>query len=343
MATTRRGVRKSRPGVRQSDRPVKAPRALQGVIEQLNQLEESGRDGRLELPGGATLSVSSLAKVYFPGSGHTKGDVMRHYVRAAPFILPMIDGRPLVLKRHPEGIEGESFFQQKAPDKTPPGVRVAKVPSDQGMVRRVVGGDLQTLLYCVQLGVIAMNCWHSRIGSLQTPDYTILDLDPGPRASFRRVVQVARWVKEFLDEAGFRAALKTSGKSGMHIYIPLPEGTNEEAALLVAQIFAQRVADAHPKEATTVRTVRERRADAIYVDYLQNVVGKSVASALSVRANRGATVSTPLEWDELTDDLDSRAFTIDSLGDDVARRGRLWTRAMTARNRPDRLVRGLPR
>lgn len=341
MAATRR-VRRG-PSVRQPVVATKLPRALQGVVEQLTRLEESGRDGRLDLPDGKTLSVSNLDKVYFPGSGHTKGDVMRHYVRAAPLILPILDGRPLVLKRHPEGIEGESFFQQKAPDKTPDGVGVAKVPSDGAMVRRVVGGNLPTLLYCVQLGVIAMNCWHSRIGSLQTPDYTILDLDPGPRASFKRVVQVARWVKELLDDAGFRAALKTSGKSGLHVYIPLPEGTNEEAALLVAQIFAQRVADAHPREATTVRTVRERRADAVYVDYLQNVVGKSVASALSVRANRGATVSTPLEWDELTDDLDPREFTIDSVGDDLARRGKLWAKAMSARNRPDRLVRDLSR
>ena len=314
------------------------PRELAAVVEQLTALEESGRGGSLELPGGLTLAVSNLDKVYFPKSGHTKGDVMRHYVRASPMLLQLLDGRPLVLKRHPEGIEGQSFFQQKAPDKVPAGVRVAKVPSEGTLAPRLVGGDLVTLLYCVQLGVIAMNCWHSRVGSLDTPDYTILDLDPGPRAGFKRVIQIARWVKETLDEAGFHGALKTSGKRGLHIYLPLPAGTNEQAALLVAQIFAQRVADAHPKEATTVRAVRQRAATSVYVDYLQNVVGKSVASALSVRANPGATVSTPLDWSELTDDLDPRDLTIDTIGDDLARRATLWVRAMRIPNRPEALV-----
>jgi bifunctional non-homologous end joining protein LigD len=301
------------------------------VVEQLDAIESDGGNGTLRL-GRHSLGVTHLGKVFFPESGYTKLDLMRYYARVAPVLLPVLQDRPLVLKRWPDGIAGKPFFQQKAPDKTPTGVRVERVPAEGALVPRMVGGDLLTQLYCVQLGVIATNCWHSRVGSLKCPDYTVIDLDPGPKAPFRRVVQIARWLAELLDTARLSAALKTSGKSGLHIYIPLPAKTNDEAARLVAQIFAQRVAEAHPREATTMRVVKARSATSVYVDYLQNVVGKSIASAFSVRSRPGATVSTPLSWDELTDDLDPRDFTIESVVQEAMARGKLWSKAMGARN-----------
>jgi bifunctional non-homologous end joining protein LigD len=308
------------------------------IVDQLSAIESSGGSGEIEFGRGSSLAVSNLGKVYFPTTGHTKGDVMRHYARAAAFLLPVLQDRPLVLKRWPDGIKGQSFFQQKAPDRTPPGVRVEAVPAEGKLAPRVVGGDLLTLLYCVQLGMIATNPWHSRVQSLQYPDYSMLDLDPGPRAPFRKIVHLARQTKELLEAAGLTAGLKTSGKRGMHIFIPLPPKTNAEAALLVAQIFAKRVADAHPRDATVIRSVNARAATVVYMDYLQNVVGKSMASAFSVRANPGATVSTPLAWDELTDDLDPRAFTIDSIVSELPKRGDLWAKAMRTRNRLERML-----
>ena len=304
---------------------------MNGVVEQLDAIESDGGNGTLRL-GRQSLAVTRLGKVFFPESGYTKGDLMRYYARMAPVLMPVLEDRPLVLKRWPDGIAGQPFFQQKAPDKTPVGVRVERVPAEGALAPRVVGCDLLTQLYCVQLGVIATNCWHSRVGSLKYPDYTVIDLDPGPKAPFRRVVQVARWLEELLREARLTAAVKTSGKSGIHVYIPLPPRTNDEAARLVAQIFAQRVADAHPREATTTRVVKARSTTAVYVDYLQNVVGKSIASAFSVRARPGAPVSTPLSWDELTDDLDPRDFTIESIVKEATARGKLWSKAMGAHN-----------
>jgi bifunctional non-homologous end joining protein LigD len=318
---------------------MKAAAVTSDVVKQLDDIESDGGNGTLLL-GAQSLAVTHLGKVFFPESGYTKGDLMRYYSRVASVLLPVLEDRPLVLKRWPAGIAGQPFFQQKPPDKTPKGVRVERVPAEGALARRIVGGDLLTQLYCVQLGVIATNCWHSRVGSLRYPDYTVIDLDPGPKAPFRRVVQIARWLEELLDQARLKAAVKTSGKSGIHVYIPLPPRANDEAARLVAQIFAQRVADAHPREATTTRVVKARSATSVYVDYLQNVVGKSIASAFSVRSRPGATVSTPVSWDELTDDLDPRDFTIESVVKEATARGKLWSKAMGARNALSALTTG---
>ena len=297
--------------------------------------EREGRDARLTFERGVTLSFSSLGKVWFPGraGGFTKGDVLRHYVRVAPMILPVMADRPLVLKRFPDGINGESFYQQKAPPHAPDGVRVETIEDAGGdRVDRMVGGTLATLLYQVQLGTINVDPWHSRVDSLSFADYSVIDLDPGPRATFERVVEIAMYVKEELDRLGLNGAIKTSGATGLHIFLPLPPKTSTESALLVAQIVATRVALAHPKEATVERTVAERSKSSVYVDYLQNVLGKSVAAAYAVRARPGATVSTPLEWSELTSSLDPRDFTIETVRDRFARVGDLWAAAMKSRN-----------
>jgi len=302
---------------------------------ELDAAEHERRDAHLTLGRGVTLSLSSLDKVWFPGraGGYTKGDVLRHYVRVAPFILPVMEDRPLVLKRFPDGINGEAFYQQKAPPNPPAGVRVDTIEDADGdRVERLVGGSLATLLYQVQLGTISVDPWHARVKSLGFADYSVIDLDPGPRAKFDRVVEVATWVKAELDRLGLRAALKTSGSTGLHIFLPLPPRTSNEAALLIAQLVATRVASAHPREATVERTVSARPKATVYVDYLQNVLGKSVAAAYAVRARPGATVSTPLEWDELTSKLDPRDFTIGTVGERFARVGDIWSLALANRN-----------
>jgi bifunctional non-homologous end joining protein LigD len=321
-----------RPAQRTSATPFGKDARLEAELE---SAEREGRDANLTLGRGVTLSLSSLDKVWFPGraGGYTKGDVLRHYVRVAPFILPVMADRPLVLKRFPDGINGEAFYQQKAPANPPNGVRVETIEDADGdRVDRLVGGTLATLLYQVQLGTISVDPWHARVRTLRFADYSVIDLDPGPRAKFDRVVEVATWVKEELDRLGLVAAPKTSGSTGLHIFLPLPPRTSNEAALLIAQLVATRVANAHPKEATVERTVSERAKSSVYVDYLQNVLGKSVAAAYAVRARPGATVSTPLDWSELTSRLDPRDFTIETVGGRFARVGDLWASAMSVRN-----------
>jgi bifunctional non-homologous end joining protein LigD len=149
---------------------------------------------------------------------------------------------------------------------------------------------------------------------------------------------VARWVAEELDELGLHGALKTSGSSGLHIYLPLPKGTPLDAATLVAQIVATRVAHKHPGKATVTRMTRKRPRGTVYVDYLQNILGKTVAGVYAVRARAAPTVSTPLSWDELTEDLDLRDFTVDTVPDRVRERGELWKVAMAKPNSLKRLL-----
>jgi len=243
-------------------------------------------------------------------------------------VLPVMADRPLVLKRFPNGVAGSSFFQQNAGE-PPDVVRTETIHTQGGSTNlRIVGGDLATLLYTVQLGAISVDPWHSRVQSLDFADYSIIDLDPGPRAPFKRVVEVARWAKEAMDSLGLHGAIKTSGSTGLHIYMPLPPKTPNEAATLVAQIVATRVSEEHPKEATIERWVRSRNAAAVYVDYLQNIIGKTVAGAYSARANPDAMVSTPLEWDELTDDLDPREFTIETAPGRFSEVGDVWSAGM---------------
>jgi bifunctional non-homologous end joining protein LigD len=328
MTTTKPRVRKrTTPAKRASRTSVAVP---------LQEIEDRGGDGIVRV-GTASLKVSNLAKTYFPQPKRTKGDVLRFYDRVAPVLLPVMADRPLVLKRFPNGIEGEAFFQQNAAE-TPEGVRVDTVPAESGESKRIIGGDLATLLYCAQLGAIEVNPWHSRIQSLEYPDYTILDLDPGPRATFATIVEVAITLQTFLDEAGVKAGLKTSGSRGLHIVIPLPPRTNEEAAQLVSHVFAQRCADAMPAKATVIRSRSARPEKAVYVDYLQNVIGKSVACAFSIRPRPGGTVSMPLSWDELGAKLDPAKFTMDMPEKDLLERGKMWMKVMGARNTLERIA-----
>jgi bifunctional non-homologous end joining protein LigD len=303
------------------------------IMGQLSAIENAGRDGTLDFGGGKTLKISNLDKVFFPKEKYTKGDVMRYYTRIEDFILPTIRDRPLVLKRFPNGIRGESFYQQNASETTPPEVRVEVIETAGGeRQRRFVGGDLLTLLYTIQLGAISVDPWHSRVQSLEYADYTIIDLDPGSRANFARVLQIARWAKEVIDGFGLCAAVKTSGSTGLHIYLPLPPKTPNEAATLVAQMIATKVAAAHPKEATIERSVKARGAATVYVDYLQNIQGKTVAGPYCVRAKPGATVSTPLKWTELRDDLDPHNFHLGNAAERFEKIGDIWNEAMRKKN-----------
>jgi bifunctional non-homologous end joining protein LigD len=305
-----------------------------GIVAQLNAIQEDGGSGKLEISRGISIDVTNLGKTFFPKKKLTKGDLLRYYATVAPYVLPMMADRPLVLKRWPNGVNdtAKAFFQQNAGE-VPDAVRTETIHTQGGSTNlRIVGGDLATLLYTIQLGAVSVDPWHSRVQSLDHADYTIIDLDPGPRAPFSRVVEVARWAKEVMDSLGLHGALKTSGSSGLHIYMPLPPETPNEAATLVAQIVATRVSEAHPKAATIERFVKARGAAQVYVDYLQNIIGKTVAGAYSARANADAMVSTPLEWDELTDDLDPREFTIETAPQRFAEVGDIWAKQMKKKN-----------
>jgi bifunctional non-homologous end joining protein LigD len=250
--------------------------------------------GVLSLPDGSTLDVTNPAKVFWPAEGLTKGDLLRYYVRVSPWLLPVVADRPLIMKRFPNGVKGKAFYQQRAPDDPPPGIRVEAVEDDgepEGFLPRLVGGSLQTLLYMTQLASISQDPWFSQIGTLDDADCCALDLDPMPGVPFRQVLDVARWLRDELQALDIPAVPKTSGSSGLHIYVPLPPGTPYASGQLLCQIIATLVAMKHPKVATVERTVG-KRGRTVYVDYLQNIQGKTLACAYSARASEFAGVST---------------------------------------------------
>jgi bifunctional non-homologous end joining protein LigD len=309
------------------------PPASARIIAQLDALEQTGGGGELKLARSVSLHVSSLDKLFFPKAGITKGDVMRYYTSVSPYLLPLIKDRPLSLKRFPDGVGGKFFFQQKAPADTPASVRAEIIENERGESQdRLIGGSLATLLYCTQIGAFEVNPWNARVQSLESPDFTIIDLDPGPRTPFPRVVDTALWVKEALDEAGLRAAVKTSGSTGMHIGISLPANSTEQTAELLAEHIARKVAERHPKETTVERSIQTRGVTKVYLDFGQNSRGKTVAAAYSVRAKPGALVSAPLDWEELTETLDPEEFTVETLPGRLAKTGDLWGPVLGRRN-----------
>ena len=312
--------------------PRLLPRDGEQIAEQIEAFERKGGSGVLELPTGQ-LEISNLDKIFFPKTKHTKGDVMRFYARVAPYLLPAIADRPLVMKRFPNGVRGKAFYQQRAPADRPASVRVEPV-SDDGLTtqERIIGGDLATLLYVAQLGAISIDPWHSRVQSVKYADYSIIDLDPGARAGFARVIEVAQAVKQVLDDLGLRAIPKTSGASGMHIVLPLGPGVPNDGARIVAEVVARKVAERHPKIATVERWVKTRPNGTVYVDFLQNIRGKTVAGVYSVRAQAQPSVSTPLAWDEVNDDLDPASFTIDTVLPRLRAVGDLWANGMKTPN-----------
>ena len=330
-----KSLRGGQPPAPRLPRPAEAPSAKtgkkeSGLIDELNAIEKGPGSGVLHLPEGLTLEVSNLRKVFWPKLKLTKGDLMRYYVRVAPFILPVVKDRPLIMKRFPNGVDGQAFYQQRAPEKVPRGVRVATLPDDKEVPSRLIGGDLMTLLYMTQLAVISQDPWFSRVESPPMADQCAIDLDPMPGVKFAWVLDVARWVRDELDKLKVKGYPKTSGASGIHIFIPLTPGTPYDAGQIFCQIVATVVSEKHPKIATIVRSVHAR-GQKVYVDYLQNIEGKSLACAYSARASEFAGASTPLTWAEIDEGVNPRDFTIRNLPDRLAKVGDLWKPLLTSK------------
>jgi bifunctional non-homologous end joining protein LigD len=303
---------------------------IEALVAALAALEKSKKDAEVQLPNGDALRFTNLAKVFWPELGITKGELIRFYANVSPLLLPVVDDRPMVMKRFPNGVATHAFYQQRHPETPPKGVRREVLPEDvepiteEGPRDRLIGGSLTTLLYMAQLAAISQDPWFSRVRDPFHQDHAAIDLDPGDGTPFSTVIEVARTVKAVLDEYDIPGFPKTSGASGLHIYVPLPKGTTYETGQLVCHLVATAVVERQPKIATIERTVKRRPRGTVYVDYLQNILGKTLATAYSVRASDYAGVSTPLEWDEVTARLDPRRFTIRTALARFRRVGDLW-------------------
>lgn len=271
----------------------------------------------------ANFQPTNINKIFWSKSASgalkkpiTKGDVIEYYRRAAARILPYLKNRPMSLHRHPDGIKGKSFFQKNigAADKHPKWIKTTRIysPSDKRMLNYLVCTDVNSLLYMANLGCIEMNPWLSRVGSLDRPDYTVIDLDP-EGVSFGAVIKVAQQVKRVLDEMKLKGNVKTSGATGMHIFIPTRGKYTYAQSKNLALKIAQKVNERLP-ELTSLQRLPKQRRKKVYLDYLQNSKGQTMASAYSLRPRSGAPVSMPLKWSEVKAGLRPDRFTIENMG-----------------------------
>jgi bifunctional non-homologous end joining protein LigD len=286
----------------------------------------SGRPNRQISIGGRVVHVTNLNKLFWPKDGYVKGDLIEYYRQVAGVILPYLKDRPLSLHRHPNGIEGKSFFQKDVSRQPPPDwVQTVELPSDSGSretIRSVLCQDEPTLIYLANLGCIELNPWNSRIGALDQPDYAVIDLDPEDVA-FDQVVEAAQMVRRTLEQTGVAGYCKTSGKRGLHIYVPFGARYKHEQARQFAELIAHVVHRRLPRSTSLVRHPAGRQKR-VYLDFLQNGKGKTLAAPYAVRPNRGGTVSTPLKWAEVKRGLDPSEFTIRTLEKRLAKVGDLW-------------------
>ncbi len=283
-----------------------------------------GKEHTLQI-GAVSLKFSNLDKVMYPRDGYTKRDVLNFYDGVADYLLPHLKDRPLSLKRYPNGIDQEFFFQKDMPDKLPSWIKVEPIYSEHrgAPIRYAVANDRATLLYLTNLGCIDQNPWMSRIQSLDYPDYILIDLDP-LECSYELILEAALLVKRKLDELEIEGYPKTTGGDGMHIFIPIEPRYTFEHARSFAEILSQLVIHEKPELFTTPRAVAKRRKGRVYFDYLQISSGKTISAPYVLRAYDGAPVSTPLSWGEVKPGLSPKQFTMMNALDRFRRVGDLF-------------------
>ncbi len=287
--------------------------------------------------GRHTVQLTSLNKVFWPKEGYTKGDVLAYYERMAPVLLPHLKDRPESLYRTPNGIKGPGFFQKDAGGQAPSWVPSVKIHSDSrggDDIDYILCNDLGTLLYLANLGCIELDPWTSRKQHLLKPDHIVMDLDPSKGNSFDDVVEAALAVKVVLDHIGATGFCKTSGSTGIHIYIPTGGRYTYDQLAPVAKNIMLLVQGMLPKTTTLERSLAKRSDKKIYLDHLQNRKGQTLASVYSIRPKPGATVSTPLDWDEVRPGLDMGQFDIRSVPERVDKLGDLFQGVLTGADFP---------
>ncbi|WP_294270673.1 DNA ligase D [uncultured Chryseobacterium sp.] len=272
------------------------------------------------------VKLTNQDKIYFPEDDISKGEVVDYYQSVAEYILPHLKNRPLSLNRFPNGIEKQGFYQKDASDIIPDWIKTTEVFSDSTdkYIDYIICNDKATLAYLNNLGCIDMNPWNSSLPDLEHPDYLVLDLDPSKNNTFDDVIETALQVHEVLDAVKVKDYCKTSGSTGIHIYIPMGGEYDFEQVKDFAHILMKQVNEKLPKLTTLERSLQKRSSNKIYLDYLQNRQGQTLASVYSIRPKEGASVSMPLEWNELKPGLKPTDFTIHNALERIKKKGDLF-------------------
>jgi bifunctional non-homologous end joining protein LigD len=274
---------------------------------------QSEQDAPMASPPAPKLKPTNVNKIFWPAEGYTKGDMIAYYERIAPLMLPYLRDRPLVLTRHPDGITGKSFYQKDAPDFAPDWVRTERIYSKdtERDIAYLVVDDLEMLRYVANSAALPIHVWASRVGSLEQPDWLVLDLDP-KGAPFTDVVRVALSLRRILERLELPSAVKTSGATGLHILLPLGARYTYEQCRTFARLLAVMGVEAEPEISTVARPIRSRGGK-VYIDFGQNGHGQTIVAPYSLRPLPGAPASCPLEWREVTPRLDPARFTLRTL------------------------------
>lgn len=276
--------------------------------------------------GKQEIKLTHLDKIYFPDNGLTKGDIIDYYQKISSYILPYLHNRPQSLNRFPNGILRSGFYQKDADENTPDWIKTHGILSEstERIVHYIICNNKQTIAYLNNLGCIELNIWNSRLSSQEHPDYLVLDIDPSSGNSFNDVIEVMLAAEEILNSLNIESYPKTSGSTGMHIYIPMGAGYTYEEVKDLAHLLMQTLNQTLPDLTTLERSLEKRSKNKIYLDYLQNAKGQTLCSVYSVRPKIGAPVSTPLQWEEVKRGIDPLDFNIWNTLDRLQEKGDLF-------------------
>ena len=287
-------------------------------------LTASGRDVRL----------TNLDKIFWKDEGITKGRLIQYYADVAPVLLPHIRDRAMVMKRYPHGAAGEFLFMKRAPTPRPDWIRTCRIDhGSKGIIDFPVIDDVPALLWVINLGCIDLNQWYATCDDVDRPDYVHFDLDPGPGATWKNVLESGLIVREALDALKMPSLVKTTGSRGLHVYVPIVRGPVQKDVWTFAKALAVELAARNPKLMTSEYKVAKRPHGRVLVDYNQNAWGRTLASIYSVRPKPLAPVSTPVTWREVERGVRIEDFRIDNVAARIARVEDLWKPLLQKRGR----------
>ena len=292
-------------------------------------------DGEAELTlARRRVRLTNLGKLFWTEPAITKRDLLQYYADVSPWLLPHLRERAMVMKRYPNGAKGKCFFMKRVPDPHPDWLETCSIEHASGSVIDFpVVNDLASLLWVVNLGCIDLNQWYARCDDVDRPDYLHFDLDPVPKATFDTVLDAALVVREALETLDMAPLVKTTGSSGVHLYIPIVRGPTQKQVWTFAKAFAHALAAKHPKLLTAEYRIAERPKGRVLVDYNQNAWGRTLASIYSPRPKPRASVSTPLTWNEVEKGVAITDFRIDNVPARLRKLGDLWKPLLAARGR----------
>ncbi len=275
--------------------------------------------------GDRKVQLTNLRKPFWPDLKITKGDLLQYYADVAPYLLPHLKDRAMVMKRYPNGAYGEFFFMKRAPSPRPDWIQLCTIVHSSGnVIHFPMIQDLAALLWVINLGCIDLNQWYARCDDVDRPDYLHLDLDPGEGATFAMVREAALIVRDALEGLKMKPLVKTTGSRGMHVYVPIVRGPTQKEVWTIAKTLAIELASRHRRVMTAVYAVAKRPKDRVLADYNQNAWGRTLASIYSVRPRARAPVSTPISWKEVERGVDIEDWRFDNVRARLSKVGDLW-------------------